>query len=84
MNISGFLMQIYTSVCMKQGDGTLGCMGCPNYGTGGRCGQCEFLMHIYKRTWVIGRIAPPQLKVNWILMVGYGWLYDAGVDLAFQ
>ena len=25
----------------------------------------------------MGRIAPPQLKVNWILMVGYGWLYDA-------
>ena len=24
----------------------------------------------------MGRIAPPQLKVNWILMVGCGWLYD--------
>ena len=30
-------------VSMRLGVGTLGCMGCPDDGTGGRCGQCEFL-----------------------------------------
>ena len=39
MNTSEFLMHIYKSVCMRLGVGTLGCMGCPDNGTGGRCGQ---------------------------------------------
>ena len=30
-------------VCMRLGAGTVGCMGCPDDGTGGRCGQCEFI-----------------------------------------
>ena len=30
-------------VCMRMGVGTLGCMGFPDDGTGGRCGQCEFI-----------------------------------------
>ena len=35
-------MQIYECV-HEIGAGTLGCMGCPDDGTGERCGQCEFI-----------------------------------------
>ena len=43
MKISGFLMHIYKSVCMSLVVELLGCMGYPDDGTGGRCGQCEFI-----------------------------------------
>ena len=43
MNTSGFLVHIYKSVCMRLWVRTLGCMECPDDGTGGRCGQCEFI-----------------------------------------
>ena len=39
MTISGFLMHICKSVCMRLGVGTLGCTGCPDDGTGGRLGS---------------------------------------------
>ena len=43
MNISELLRHIWKSVCMSLGVGLLGCMGCPDNGTGRRCGQCEFI-----------------------------------------
>ena len=44
MNASGSsCTYIRGHVCMRLGVGTLGCMGCPDDETGGRCGQCEFI-----------------------------------------
>ena len=44
MNASGSsCTYIRVHVCMRLGVGTLGCMGCPDDGIEGRCGQCEFI-----------------------------------------
>ena len=44
MNASGSsCTYIRGHVCIRLGVGTLGCTLCPDDGTGGRCGQCEFI-----------------------------------------